>query len=321
MLLAAVLPRRDPDELDAVLPVFSKVALRRRRDARRDRDVRGVPRHRLVARAGAHRVRAAHRRQGPAVRRPAGARQPVAPGGAAPARGRVRDGRRRPAGRRRFAPHRAAGRPRDDPPRGKPETAHAGLPRAAAARDGPGDDPPRGKAHPDVRAEPHLCPAQGTGRGRQRPPAGQTGPASRAAAQVRPGRARARRRRPRPHRRPRRPAPRRRGPRRAEPRAPVTASADLGNGASVTVTIEPGTHGPVDIEVTVSGTTPKSVTATASQPDRQLGPIPVDLRKAGAGVYSAGSVDLPVSGDWVIDLVVTSSAFDAVTADVTLHLA
>ena len=101
----------------------------------------------------------------------------------------------------------------------------------------------------------------------------------------------------------------------------VAVLSALGGGASATVTIDPGTHGPIDVEVTVSGVTPKSVTATAAQPDRQLGPIPVDLRSAGAGVYSAGSVDLPVSGDWQIALVVTSSAFDAVTATVTVHLA
>jgi copper transport protein len=107
----------------------------------------------------------------------------------------------------------------------------------------------------------------------------------------------------------------------AQDRAAVTRSAALGGGRSVSVTVEPGVHGPIDIEVTLSGGAAKSVTATASEPDRQLGPIPLGLTHATGGVYSAQNVVFPVAGDWVINLLVTSSTFDAVTADVpiTLH--
>ena len=62
-----------------------------------------------------------------------------------------------------------------------------------------------------------------------------------------------------------------------------------------------------------------SVTATATQPDQQIGPIPVRLTKAGAETYD-GSVSLPVAGRWRIDLVVTTSAFDATTTSATLTL-
>jgi copper transport protein len=108
----------------------------------------------------------------------------------------------------------------------------------------------------------------------------------------------------------------------AQDREPVTASADLGGGRTATVTLDPGEHGPLNIEVTVAGTgaAPKSVTGTASLPARQLGPIPLNLVRESGGLYTSGGVDLPVSGDWVVDLVVTSSTFDAVTADLRLHL-
>jgi copper transport protein len=106
----------------------------------------------------------------------------------------------------------------------------------------------------------------------------------------------------------------------AQDRAAITRSADLGGGRSVSVTVDPGVHGPVDIEVTLSGGAAKSVTATASEPDQQLGPIPVGLKHASGGAYSAQNVVLPVAGDWVVNLVVTSSAFDAVTADVAINL-
>jgi copper transport protein len=105
-------------------------------------------------------------------------------------------------------------------------------------------------------------------------------------------------------------------------REPVTAGADLGGGRTATVTLDPGQHGPLNIQVTIVGSSsaPKSVTGTASLPSRQLGPIPLNLVRESGGLYTSGGIDLPVAGDWVIDLVVTSSKFDAVTADVHLHL-
>ncbi|HEU5006814.1 MAG TPA: copper resistance protein CopC [Jatrophihabitantaceae bacterium] len=108
----------------------------------------------------------------------------------------------------------------------------------------------------------------------------------------------------------------------ASDREPVTAGAQLGGGHSVMVTVDPGVHGPVSVSVELSpGTRPKRVTATALQPAKQLGPIPVPLRANGTDLYGASNVNLPVKGTWVITLVVTTSAFDAVTTDVkiTLH--
>jgi copper transport protein len=107
----------------------------------------------------------------------------------------------------------------------------------------------------------------------------------------------------------------------AQDRASVSAVAALDSGRTATVTVTPGVHGTVGVDVALSsGVVPKSVAGTASEPDKQLGPIPLKLAADGKNLYSASGVDLPVAGKWVIALVVTSSQFDAVTTDVTIVL-
>ncbi|MDT4894334.1 MAG: copper transport protein [Pseudonocardiales bacterium] len=102
---------------------------------------------------------------------------------------------------------------------------------------------------------------------------------------------------------------------------PVSASSALGKGQSVTVTIDPGTHGTVTANVEVDGgAKPTSVTGTAALPSKQLGPIPLGLRPTGPDQYGASGVQLPSAGDWVIQLIVSTSEFDATTTDVHLHL-
>ena len=103
-------------------------------------------------------------------------------------------------------------------------------------------------------------------------------------------------------------------------RKPVSSTASLGHGKSVTVTADPGTHGQVSLRVELSpGVSATSVTATATQAKKQIGPLPVKLAREGTGLYD-GSVSLPVAGTWEIDLVVTASEFDATTTDVKLSL-
>jgi copper transport protein len=106
----------------------------------------------------------------------------------------------------------------------------------------------------------------------------------------------------------------------ASRRSPVSATAPLTSGTSIRVTAAPGTHGPVTITATLSdGSSPTSITATATQQSAQIGPLPIKLRREGPSVYD-GSVTLPVAGAWEIDLVVTTSTFDATTTDAVLHL-
>ncbi len=105
----------------------------------------------------------------------------------------------------------------------------------------------------------------------------------------------------------------------AQYREPVSATASLGDGRSVTVTVDPGTRGPVDIAVMLHGVTRASVAATATQHDAEIGPLPIALAGHGGGHFD-GTATLPVAGAWDIDLVVTTSQFDATTTDVTIHL-
>ena len=107
----------------------------------------------------------------------------------------------------------------------------------------------------------------------------------------------------------------------AQDRAAVSGSAPLGNGRSVSVTVEPGVHGPVTAAVALSpGTKATGVTATALQPAKKIGPIPVPLTANGTDLYGSSSVNLPAAGTWVFSLVVSTSSFDAITVDVKVHL-
>ena len=56
------------------------------------------------------------------------------------------------------------------------------------------------------------------------------------------------------------------------------------------------------------------MTATASLPAKQLGPIPVPLKAAGTNSYSGSGVLLPAAGIWQISVTVQTSEFDSTTA-------
>jgi copper transport protein len=102
---------------------------------------------------------------------------------------------------------------------------------------------------------------------------------------------------------------------------PASASAPLGGGRTATVTIEPGRHGLITATVALGpGARATAVTATATLPAKQLGPIPMNLTANGPDLYGASGVNLPVAGKWVITLVVTTSPTDAVTTSATVHL-
>jgi len=103
-------------------------------------------------------------------------------------------------------------------------------------------------------------------------------------------------------------------------RKPVSASTTLGGGRTVTVTADPGVHGLVNLTVELpKSVRPTSVAVTATQQRQEIGPLPIKLTRETSGVYD-GSVALPVAGAWEFDLTVTTSAFDATTADVTLTI-
>ena len=105
----------------------------------------------------------------------------------------------------------------------------------------------------------------------------------------------------------------------ADYRKPHSATASLGGGKSVTVTVEPGVHGLITATVELSSPA-QSIEATATQNAKRIGPIPLKLVANGKLLYSAGGVNLPVAGAWEFDLVVTESEFNAITADVVINL-
>lgn len=103
-------------------------------------------------------------------------------------------------------------------------------------------------------------------------------------------------------------------------RAPVSATAPLTGGHTLDITATPGTHGPVTITARLAGgDRATSISATATQRDRQIGPLPIKLARDGVGQYY-GTVTLPADGTWQLDFVVTTSSFAATDTDTTIRL-
>ena len=107
----------------------------------------------------------------------------------------------------------------------------------------------------------------------------------------------------------------------AADRAPVTATAPLSAQRTASVTVDPGQHGVVGVRLDLGiGPQPQQVSAAATQPNAQLGPIPLHLVRAGPSYYTAAGLNLPVSGTWVITVDVQFSQFDAITTDLKVTL-
>lgn len=100
---------------------------------------------------------------------------------------------------------------------------------------------------------------------------------------------------------------------------PVSASAALGDGRHVTVVADPGVHGRITFTVAVDKGARVSVAADATQKSAQVGPLPLDLTRRGARAFDGSNI-LVVAGGWTIHLVVSTSQFDAVSADVPIYL-
>ena len=107
----------------------------------------------------------------------------------------------------------------------------------------------------------------------------------------------------------------------ADDRAAVSASAPLSTQRTVTMTVDPGRHGVVAVRLDLGpGAQPMHVEATATQPQAQLGPIPVQLVRAGPSYYTAAGLNLPVSGTWDFTVNVMFSEFDAITTELKVTL-
>jgi copper transport protein len=107
----------------------------------------------------------------------------------------------------------------------------------------------------------------------------------------------------------------------AERAKPVASTVAITAGATARVQLSPGVHGSVQIEIELGGNvTPTQISATASLPAKQLGPIAISLQSAGPKIYTSSGVLLPSAGDWQIAVTVQTSEFDSTTALAMVHL-
>ena len=102
---------------------------------------------------------------------------------------------------------------------------------------------------------------------------------------------------------------------------PQHVTVALTSSSQAMVEVSPAAHGNVGFAVQViGGTKPTTVTATASLPSKELGPIPIPLHADGSPDYTASGVLLPVAGSWQVTLTVQTSEFDSTTAVATLKV-
>lgn len=101
----------------------------------------------------------------------------------------------------------------------------------------------------------------------------------------------------------------------AERSKPRHATVEVSAATQASIEVTPGVHGNVRFAVRLSGgPRPTGVTATASLPSQQLGPIPVALQATGPGSYASTEVLLPAAGVWELSLTVQTSEFDSTAA-------
>jgi copper transport protein len=102
---------------------------------------------------------------------------------------------------------------------------------------------------------------------------------------------------------------------------PRTTTVAVTSTANAVVEVDPGVHGSVQFTIQLTGgIKPTAVTATASLPAKQLGPIAMKLQAIGPNSYSASGVLLPAAGMWQVSVLVQTSEFDSTTAVATLKV-
>lgn len=103
-----------------------------------------------------------------------------------------------------------------------------------------------------------------------------------------------------------------------EASGPISGSETLtGIGdALLEYTIEPGSQGPNAVHLYLfdgqdgSPRQPREITASISLPEKEVGPLELDLRRSGPGHYTAPNADFTIPGDWELTIAVRTSKFD-----------
>lgn len=102
---------------------------------------------------------------------------------------------------------------------------------------------------------------------------------------------------------------------------PFSGSAPLGP-AELEVTVDPARVGSNQVHLYLfdarSGaqfSRVEELKVTATEPERSIGPLPLDARRAGPGHYTVQGALLSVEGDWELETTLRVSAFDQYTAE------
>jgi copper transport protein len=101
---------------------------------------------------------------------------------------------------------------------------------------------------------------------------------------------------------------------------PFTAQLEATDDVRVDVTIDPADAGPVDLHVYVldDAGIPRDVedvTVSLTLPDDDIGPLEVPVEPAALGHYSAYGFDIPISGDWQLEVAVRVTDFEQVDTE------
>ncbi len=107
---------------------------------------------------------------------------------------------------------------------------------------------------------------------------------------------------------------------------PFSGSASLGP-AELEVTVDPAQVGSNQVHLYLfdakSGAQFDRIAelqVTASETGEEIGPLPLDARRAGPGHYTVQGALLTVAGDWQLDVTMRVSAFDQYTAEIEVPI-
>jgi copper transport protein len=106
---------------------------------------------------------------------------------------------------------------------------------------------------------------------------------------------------------------------------PFTVPLEAADGVNGDISIDPADAGPVDVHVYVldEAGIPRDVedvTVSLTLPDDDIGPLEVPVEQAALGHYSAYGFDIPISGDWELDVAVRVTDFEQVDAGTTVPI-
>lgn len=93
----------------------------------------------------------------------------------------------------------------------------------------------------------------------------------------------------------------------------------------IDVTVDPAKAGPTDMHfytLAAAGTVQEvaEMTAKLHLPDRDVGPLEIPLQRAGPGHYSAYGFEVPIAGQWQLEIEVLLDEFDQVRGTATIPI-